>query len=1417
MEKISRKASFGRTSVSVLMGLLLAGSSLMALAPTTLGAISIDDVQPPNNSASIGNPYLPMNANISGQETAKVTVDTSTEWLAGTRDPNTIVGGGGTLQLRRTDHDDFSGTGSPDPEMWNYNDNAVQAGGLLTLSTDLGNGIDSPAIRGTTGFNLSQNQGLYLNCSVTPTLMADSGNIFGCGWWNTGPAGDSYAGFYMEDDGSGTGRLCANLLGSDSKYGYSLGAPSCMWNVTVGMTVGVHVQVSTTVVDGITAEFQRGGAPGWNNLGTVKLNLRNITGYQAWSGVDNPVWQGDLSMDVDFMEIGTVLYASGGDYTSAALPTGLFNGSWLTQITFNTTDTQMNGISSVMWQSAPNDTGPWSGFAFAPLNTQISVMASAWIQFQITLTRAAVPSWPDLVSFDLAYKTEVGAYFLDDFPNAPGAINDHSWALTNASTFQEGLDLNSASASSSLGVTYKNDSWLLADTHNVEGVVAVRVLGGSTQAAGGASDPNMLLTGFVSTDGLNPAGSIGVVRATNTSADPVQTYWGISAAGAGSPLLADPCAQLPVVLGAAATYGVLAGSTVTNTGATAVTGDLGVSPGTAVTGFPPGTVSGGTHAGDNAAATAIGDLTTAYNDAAGRTLCPVTVAGNLGGQTLAPGLYKSTSSLAISAGDLTLDAGGDATAVWIFQMASTLTTTSGRQVILAGGAQAANIFWQVGTSATLGTTSVFAGTIMADQAITLDTGATLNGRALARIAAVALDGNAITVPVRTIGGTAKSTFDPVNVVMTDGQALIRFQLQNHVFHAWVLEVDNAWRGWLDLGSVDWGSPGIAWWHIGDIGSHSGTQHAVVDWAALLIKWMTPGFGPAYSAGNLNLNQDENTRAVIAYDGPTWALHRVTYRLDTTPPTGSFTLNGGNAYTKTTSVAIHLQANDTYGVPFYAASESLSFPEGWKPFTGDTSFFLTGGDGRKVVWVRYMDSSGVASAPINQSVILDTQRPSGAVYIANRSAYSNSLDVPVTFLAFDGEGLASAYLANGLDAPNGTEYDLKPASGPFLQSSSQTHSWTLTAGDGTKTVSFVVEDLAGWLSPVYTDDILVDTTPPTLTAVLANSVVRNNINYVNTSRVTVHVEAFDPSGVREVDISEDPAFTTFVQYTQPGNLLYDLPASSGARTLYVRAFDIYSLVAPVVTLNFFVDITPPTGSISIIYTGQSQLEFLSNTPGCCNSETLAKGRGVVLVVNATDNVGVSEVQFSSSLYFPGAAWQPFASGRYYFELSANDGLGKTVYVRFRDVNGNPSQAFVDEIDMDTTPPTGTIIINSGDSSTIDPLLSLSLEGNDNFAGELQMRLSLTPDFNGSTWLPFSDTARFDARTTAGEVTVYYQVRDANGWESLTYSDSITVRTATCQELNNCGPIGSPGFDGAYAAVALAAVAVVGAIGRRRRTL
>jgi hypothetical protein len=217
------------------------------------------------------------------------------------------------------------------------------------------------------------------------------------------------------------------------------------------------------------------------------------------------------------------------------------------------------------------------------------------------------------------------------------------------------------------------------------------------------------------------------------------------------------CGQAKVYLGAAANFRILAGTTITNTGATTVKGNIGVSPGSAITGFPPGTVSGATHKADTAAANGQLALKNAYNTAMGRTNCPVSVAGNLGGKTLGPGLYKSTSSLSISSGDLTLTAHGHSKAVFIFQMTSKFTTTSGRKVILAGGALASNIYWVVGSSATIGTTSVVYGNILAHKSISLATGAVLHGRALAHVGAVTLAGDKLSqVPYATSSITASA-------------------------------------------------------------------------------------------------------------------------------------------------------------------------------------------------------------------------------------------------------------------------------------------------------------------------------------------------------------------------------------------------------------------------------------------------------------------------------------------------------------------------------------------------------------------------------------------------------------------------------------------------------------------------------------
>ena len=245
------------------------------------------------------------------------------------------------------------------------------------------------------------------------------------------------------------------------------------------------------------------------------------------------------------------------------------------------------------------------------------------------------------------------------------------------------------------------------------------------------------------------------------------TSWSGDASGSASPITvtmngnknvtanftaAVHAGPLNIDLGSAGDFAVLGGSGVSNTGVTTrIIGDVGSFPTATIDGLLAGNVNGTLYmTADPIVGQAKIDLTTAYNDGQARSLDAISLAGQLGGLTLVPGLYVNSSTSGISGTGsnaiLTLDAGGDANAVWIFKVGSTFVTDAGTSIVLAGGAQAKNIYWSVGTSATLGTNSIFYGNILADQAITLTTGATLYGRALTRVAAVTIDSSIITKP-----------------------------------------------------------------------------------------------------------------------------------------------------------------------------------------------------------------------------------------------------------------------------------------------------------------------------------------------------------------------------------------------------------------------------------------------------------------------------------------------------------------------------------------------------------------------------------------------------------------------------------------------------------------------------------------------
>ncbi len=312
-----------------------------------------------------------------------------------------------------------------------------------------------------------------------------------------------------------------------------------------------------------------------------------------------------------------------------------------------------------------------------------------------------------------------------------------------------------------------NDDFYLVRTNSVGTVLWTRTFGGAgidvCYALVRTNDGGLAMAGVTATGGANQDNFMLVKTDANGDNPWTRTFGGtrwescyslIETSDQGLALGGYTTTANPVInLGTASTFGVLAGASIPNTGSTVINGNLGIHPASSVTGFAgvgaggPGVVNGVIHIANATAEQAKADLVTAYTAAAALNNNPTNVdAADLGGQTLTAGLYRSASTLAISNAHLTLNAQGNIDAMWVFQMGSTLTTAAGSQVILTNGAQARNVFWQVGSSATLGTNSVFKGTILALTSITATTGATIEGRLLARNGTVTLDANTITVP-----------------------------------------------------------------------------------------------------------------------------------------------------------------------------------------------------------------------------------------------------------------------------------------------------------------------------------------------------------------------------------------------------------------------------------------------------------------------------------------------------------------------------------------------------------------------------------------------------------------------------------------------------------------------------------------------
>jgi hypothetical protein len=413
-----------------------------------------------------------------------------------------------------------------------------------------------------------------------------------------------------------------------------------------------------------------------------------------------------------------------GGACSNTLVTATFSkamkASSITVTTFTVTGPGSTSVAGLVTYDAASNTAIFAPSATLALNTA----------YTATVTSGALDTFGNALAVNLAWSFTTGATVCQPGPPSVTSVGPAD-AMTGVCPNTVAVATFSAAM---------NPATMNATTFTLAGPGAAPVTGqvvyDAPSRAATFTPSNTLALGTAYTATVTTGGQdvLGNPLATNF-------VWGFTTAVAA-------CQATVVPLGSASIFDIVAGSTVTNTGPTIITGaDVALSPGSAVTGFPPGTMTPPAvmHVTDPTAAQAQLDLTTAYLYTAGLPGGAV-LPGDLSGLTFAPGLYKTSSTVMLSAGNVTLDAQGDVNAVFIFQVGSTLTTLGSTQVILSGGAQAKNVFWQTGSSATLGTNSAFQGTIMALQSITLDTGATLLGRALARNGAVTLDSNIMTAP-----------------------------------------------------------------------------------------------------------------------------------------------------------------------------------------------------------------------------------------------------------------------------------------------------------------------------------------------------------------------------------------------------------------------------------------------------------------------------------------------------------------------------------------------------------------------------------------------------------------------------------------------------------------------------------------------
>lgn len=457
-------------------------------------------------------------------------------------------------------------------------------------------------------------------------------------------------------------------------------------------------------------------------------------------------------------------------------------------------------------------------------------------------------------------------------------------------------------------------------------------------------------------------------------------------------------------------------------------------------------------------------------------------------------------------------------------------------------------------------------------------------------------------------------------------------------------------------------------------------------------------------------------------------------LDTTAPTGGCVVVDDNGYVNTVNVVLSLNSSDTNGVTAMQVRNSGDAWGSWIPYGTSLPWTLTSGDGSKTIECRFQDTLGNVSVTYDSSIILDTTPPSCNVSINNGAPYTTDRLVTLGLNSTDSNGVSSMRFSN--DGTNWIPWE------PYNTS----RSWTLSSGDGTKTVWTQFRDVADNVSQC-TDTITLDTQAPQGTIVLANGAA-----YTGVITITVTLNASDSgSGVDEMCLAASGiSCTNWQPYATAATWVLDLVEGT-PQEVCVEYKDNAGNVSTPACDSIILDISAPTGSVLIN-----------------NDATYTSQTAITLTLTANDTLsGVDAMRFS----LDGASW----TGWQTFATTANYALGttngtQTVYVQFRDLVGNLSTSFTDTIIFDDVSPSGSVVINNGAAQTNNRDVVLTLTANDNTSGVCEMQVRNQGD-NWGTWQPFISTLPWTLGSGSGVLTVEIRYRDCAGNDSSVFSDSI----------------------------------------------